>query len=456
MKYNIFMKPNKKLLSLSILFCCGCLGAVAQNFPSTTFRGNSSSDAGKSMEVWNTNALADISQEGNLTIPVKADGSFDYSFSLSQPGYFTIGYNTIYVKPGDMVSIQIDNEDPTKSVIAGTHSSLNQYLSGNAYTHSGSYVAMMNREKLEDATYTDHFIDSVANARLAQLKAIKGADSTFVHAEKARIDADVINSYLSIPFYAGFEDDSTKYKTFMDARMNKISSLLKSICHDEYLDIENVRYVVQSCIQSPLFSSSIVWTPHLTDYVTSLYCSNLLDSKTDEATLNQVKSMIDSIKVTAFAQAVKGKLNKVMQLAKGKNAIDIQFTTLDGKQVKLSDYRGKAICIDFWATWCGPCMRESPLFHQLAEQYKQNKDIVFLAISIDTDFNQWKKRMAGKTHSIPELNCTDNEALGKWNINSIPRFIIIDKNFKILDANAPAPSEEGKLKECVNKVLEIK
>ncbi len=184
------MKPNKKLFSLSILFCCGCLGAVAQNFPSTTFRGSSSSDAGKNMEVWSTNALADIAQTGNLVIPVKADGSFDYSFSLSQPGYFTIGYNTIYAKPGDMVSIQIDNEDPTKSVIAGTHPAINQYLSGNSYTHSGSYFAMMNRERLEDATYADHFIDSVANARFTQLKAIKDADSTFVRAEKARIDAD--------------------------------------------------------------------------------------------------------------------------------------------------------------------------------------------------------------------------------------------------------------------------
>ena len=447
------MKPNKKLFSLSILFCCGCLGAVAQNFPSTTFRGSSSSDAGKNMEVWSTNALADIAQTGNLVIPVKADGSFDYSFSLSQPSYFTIGYNTIYAKPGDIVSIQIDNEDPTKSVIAGTHPAINQYLSGNSYTHSGSYVAMMNRERLEDATYADHFIDSVADTRFTLLKAIKDADSTFVRAEKARIDADVINSYLSIPFYAGFEDDSTKYQAFMGARKDKISSLLKSICHDEYLDIENVRYVLQSCLHSPFFRTSIVWTPRLADYVTSLYCSNLLDNKTDKTTLSQVKSMIDSIKVAEFAEAVKGKFNKIMQLAKGKDAIDMQLTTLDGKQAKLSDYHGKAICIDFWATWCGPCMRESPLFHQLAEQYKQNKNIVFLAISIDTDINQWKKRMAGKTHSIPELNSNDSKAMAKWNINSIPRFILLDKDFKIVDANAPAPSDEDQLKKEIDELL---
>ncbi len=449
------MNINNKLFSLSILFCCGCLGAVAQNFSSTTFRGSSSSDAGKNMEVWSANALADISQEGNLVIPVKADGSFEYSFPLSKSGYFTIGYNTVYVQPGDMVNIKIDNEDPTKSVISGTHPAINQYLSGNSYTHSGSYVAMMNREKLEDAVYTDHFIDSVAQARLQQLQAIKDADSTFIYAEKARIDADVINSYLSIPFYAGFEDDSIKYNAFMGARTGKIAALLKNICHDEYLDIENVRYVLQSCIQSPLFRQAIVWTPRLADYVTSLYCSNLLDNKTDEASLNQVKSMIDSIKVAEFAEAVKGKLNKVLQLAKGKDAIDMQLTTLDGKQVKLSDYRGKAICIDFWATWCGPCMRESPLFHQLAEQYKPNKDIVFLAISIDTDINQWKKRMAGKTHTILELNCNDSKAMAKWNINSIPRFIILDKDFKIVNANAPAPSDEGLLKKEMSTLEKV-
>ena len=163
--------------------------------------------------------------------------------------------------------------------------------------------------------------------------------------------------------------------------------------------------------------------------------------------------MIDSIKVAEFTEAVKGKLNKVIQLAKGRDAIDMRLTSLDGKQAKLSNYRGKAICIDFWATWCGPCMRESPLFHKLAEQYKQNKNIVFLAISIDTDINQWKKRMAGKTHSISELNCNDSKAMAKWNINSIPRFILLDKNFKIVDANAPAPSDEDQLKKEIDELL---
>ena len=449
-------KEIRIILSLSILFCCGCLGAVAQNNPLTIFRGTSSENAGRNMEVWKTNALADISQSGNLSIPVKADGSFHFPLQLSQPGYFTIGYNTIFVQPGDVVDIKVDSQDPVKSVISGTRAAVNQYLSGNAFTHSGSYIAQMDRNKLNNHQYTDHFIDSVANARLNQLLSIPHADSTFVKAEKARIDADVINSYLCIPFYGGFEDDSVKYKTFMEAKKNKIQSLLKNICHDEYLDIENVRFVLQSCLQSSIFSSSIVWSPRLDDYVTSIYCSNLLDNKTDTETLNQVKSMIDSIKVAEFAEAVKGKLNKVMQLAKGKDAIDIQLTTLDGKQVKLSDYRGKTICIDFWATWCGPCMRESPLFHKLAEQYKQNKDIVFLAISIDTDLNQWKKRMAGKLHTIPELNSIDNPAMTKWNINSIPRFIIIDKNFKIVNANAPAPSDEGLLKKEIDELLKNK
>src|SRR5205814_5954417 len=54
---------------------------------------------------------------------------------------------------------------------------------------------------------------------------------------------------------------------------------------------------------------------------------------------------------------------------KGKSAPDFNLSTLDGKAVKLSDYRGKAVLLNFWATWCGPCKIEMPWFVDFQKQY---------------------------------------------------------------------------------------
>src|SRR5262245_45090021 len=65
----------------------------------------------------------------------------------------------------------------------------------------------------------------------------------------------------------------------------------------------------------------------------------------------------------------------------GKMAPDFELDTLDGKKVKLSDYRGKAVLLNFWATWCGPCKIEMPWFVDLQKQYKdQGLEIVGVAM----------------------------------------------------------------------------
>ena len=70
------------------------------------------------------------------------------------------------------------------------------------------------------------------------------------------------------------------------------------------------------------------------------------------------------------------------QLAPGSQAPEFSVITLDGKQLNLASYRGKVILLDFWATWCGPCRDEIPLFVQLQEKYR-DRGLQIIGISLD-------------------------------------------------------------------------
>lgn len=69
------------------------------------------------------------------------------------------------------------------------------------------------------------------------------------------------------------------------------------------------------------------------------------------------------------------------------------MTDVNGKKYRLSDFKGKAVYIDVWATWCGPCCMEIPYMEKLVKHYAKNKKIEFLSISLDENQKKWKKKL---------------------------------------------------------------
>lgn len=83
-------------------------------------------------------------------------------------------------------------------------------------------------------------------------------------------------------------------------------------------------------------------------------------------------------------------------------APDFAFTTLDGQSHSLSEYRGKIVLLNFWASWCVPCVAEFPQFIKLANAFPE--DVVVLALSVDTDRAAMERFLA----SLPALKTTPN------------------------------------------------
>jgi thiol-disulfide isomerase/thioredoxin len=142
------------------------------------------------------------------------------------------------------------------------------------------------------------------------------------------------------------------------------------------------------------------------------------------------------------------KLERHTKFIEGKSAIDFEVTDPAGNRKKLSDYKGKVMYIDVWATWCGPCRLQAPVFKKLSEKYQ---NIHFISLSVDEKKTDWDKEMKNKTHGkITEL-WAEPDMRKKWEISSIPRFLLIDKDFNIIYAETPRPSDTKYIEPLLEK-----
>lgn len=135
----------------------------------------------------------------------------------------------------------------------------------------------------------------------------------------------------------------------------------------------------------------------------------------------------------------------------------IEFEDKEGQKMSWDKWYGKLVYIDFWATWCGPCIDEIPAMESLKEEYKNN-EIVFVSVSIDRekDYKKWisflsEHKMQGEQLWVDAPN---KDILTKsLHMVQIPRFILLDRKGQIIDANAPRPSDK-RIKSIINEKLE--
>lgn len=130
--------------------------------------------------------------------------------------------------------------------------------------------------------------------------------------------------------------------------------------------------------------------------------------------------------------------------------LDIKFTALDGRKVDLAKLKGKVVLIDFWATWCGPCVAEIPHMKSAFEKL-HDKGFEIIGISLDDDKAALQALVRQKQLPWPqffESEKDENRYAKEYGVSSIPAMWLVDKQGNLVDTNA----REG-LEKRVEKLL---
>jgi len=132
-------------------------------------------------------------------------------------------------------------------------------------------------------------------------------------------------------------------------------------------------------------------------------------------------------------------------------APDFALKSSDGKTIKLSDYKGKVVIIDFWATWCPPCRKGIPDLISIQNDYKN--DVVIIGISLDSE--KTLKDVPGfiKSYGInyPIVFGDDKVVAAYGGIEGIPTAFVVDKKGNVVDKHVGLVSKDT----YVNKIKEL-
>ena len=398
----------------------------------------------------------------DITLSLDKDGCFDTIFPLNTPSYFNISRNTIYLEPGDDLTVEISTKN-SEAKFEGRGAEANEYMKDRLFPHAGSFLEGGMNVK-EDFESTRCFIDSLAMERRNQLIALQHVSSEFKNLEKARISADLLNSYSYYPIYANIQAQIRKTpelairKHQMDSFYTALSKDTKlwveELNQEAFLDVAAVRSMLASLITERHLNSwceGIVFNPMAQELVQAAVHVDNLSHQLNTETLDKAVLFANEMSNQEYANELRTKIEEARQLLSGP-AIDFTFVDLDGNSYRLSDFKGKVIYLDFWATWCCPCVKESPYFEALAKEFADKKDIVFLAISTDANQKTWANYLKTNTKQLPQYHSTDKALKEEWGLKYIPRFVLIDRDFNIVEAYAPKPSED-RTRELLLKLL---
>ena len=404
-------------------------------------------------------------------------GNYSMNFSWPVPGAATFYHGDeitqMFLTPGDSLSLSLDTKEFDETIVyRGRGSRINSCLSAKAlkfgYLGATEY-------KMKESEFTP-MLDSIHEAEESFLSNyFKGSG----HLEEIRVFlltelADILygwaNYKTSYPGLNQYLNKSTfppvlpdDYYDFMKVIRIYNPDAIHSSSYLEflgdYVDRESWKLVAADSVQTfrqhkeQFIDRNVPGV--LKEYILAHWTYETLTQENDlefgTYLLNKIKRESPR---NSYMELLERTVRIASTLSPGHPAPNFTLPDAKGKMVSLSDFRGKVVYLDIWATWCGPCRAEIPHALKLEEEMR-NRDVVFLSVSVDEDDKAWKKMIKEKemkgVHLISKGNFESTVAK-LYNVKGIPQYVIIDQKGNIVTNNAERPS--GKAKESLEALLE--
>lgn len=419
------------------------------------------------------------------TLKLNADGTFSKEISVTKPSDAVLQgtklYAALFLSPGKDLAITVDALDFNKDLtFTGTLAAENEFIVKKSEGEQAMY------ERL-NAAYRSPFTpadfkrirDSIRLADLdflAKYTSPKGKlDPAFTDRQKTVIEFAYYGDLNNYPMMAGY------YNTDKPEIPENWYSFLDGVVLDNpsLLDISEARYFIQSYVSAQAVKASGVpqekaynnpevrkatfkylnenfKNPEFYNLFAFESLKGTIDSQGPAGLEEQIADYMAKSTDEANKKALKDMVDGWATMAAGQPAPVFNLPDIDGKMVSLTDFAGKYVFIDYWATWCGPCKAEIPSYKKLIEDYT-GKNIVFISISVDKDKAAWEKMVK---EGIPEvdpetgkpavpakmiamswLQLHDAVKYNKiWLVKFIPTFVLIDPMGKIVNSRAERPS----------------
>lgn len=395
------------------------------------------------------------------TIPVSADGTFKYDVNFAEP---TVA--NLFVGMSRPCSIFLENGKSTGMHIFSDASSLTVAFSGDNVDCNDFYKSF-------EALIYDY--NRWSRGKIAQFKDFSEFREAYAQEiDSVKIEINNINS-LAFRQYAiskieGEEDEQLIKFLFRENSVKDsiFCKYLKSIDMNDleniYLAMQYVNWYVSKFPEPENMGEGIYYlktletkfkNPDVINYLADVFMKRYIKKAPTDLveTYNCFLKMSSDEKSKEDIRPLYEHYSKMMP---GAPAVDFDMTDTRGRDSHLKDFKGKALYVDIWATWCKGCVAEIPYMAKLVERYKGNDKIELISISMDRNQDAWKKKLKEDKPQWKQYVCKDEfkSALAQnYSIEFIPRFLLFDKDGNIVSLDAPAPSD-SRIVEVIDKLIE--
>lgn len=379
------------------------------------------------------------------------NGKVNITLEITKAQYAMLyvgGYNQIiYMEPSSDLKLTYDSRDP---IYGGKLKNENSLINSRQYKYDIN--------DLEGSVkYNIKLIEAIGNSKFFEIEKKRITFMTQCTIVRTPDFNSAIVSDSSFKKYCCNIIDGDEDLIEVPDYISKVISMIKRMNEYSFEGIDrnhidqialNIKYL--QTIKDVIYPNS----PRVAQAVTKIIGLDYIRGYKANETFNNLYHQI--VKDESAKAEYISYYNMWQKVKTGENMPDLSGVDLNGKIVKISDFKGKVIYLDLWYSGCGPCRKEicegAPILH---DQYKHCEDLVFVYGSVDRKESAWREAVqkdgAKGVHIL--LNSPENKVmLEQLIVKSYPRYIIVDNEGRIVDVQAPRPSN-AKTKDIIEIAL---